>query len=972
MLLAAVSCNDTARAQVANVVQDNFSGNNAQLPWVATGGACLTAGDASTVVSSGIGIPACGDHDYVGQTHLGGVSGTLPDPIGQGALRLTNDDNVFVQGGVIDTQAFPTNQGIQITFTTYTYDALQGGSVREYNDGTCQTYAKNTGTSVSCTNHGGDGMTFFLLSVAADASGNPKPVDMTSLPTGGAGGSLNYSCNNRNFPNVDGMPSGYIGLGIDDGGFYLDSADNTASHLAYQIPNTIGLRGAGNVNWAGLNAAYPNYYPSSLSSSQRQQAVANTCRTGYLWNYANAARAAQTTTPVAFDYNYLASATMPTSTPIANVNATQRGSAYPITYRLIITPDNKLSLDYNWKNAGFANILPPTSITASNGPLPTFFRFGFAAAAGGASNIHEISCFQASPAARSAGAPAVPISISTGGHAYTLTNNPSQVQGYVTAYGLTSSGAVSSTSSWEAGALMTDAKRQGGLYSTSADGSTVALLTDLETATSSPFVTTTCAPSAATIVGYTVDPGSVSPPRGCAAYLGTRKPGALLAGFSANDAAAMLLPPHNVLDFVLPGYTAFAKGAASRASALLFTNDDGFLYSIDASTGALNWGWMPRSFVSQLQNYTTWPYQDNFAGNFAIVDAYDTSATPAAWGTYVIGSANGGALWYDLALDADGKPARVVTTFGPSQTTMPNNTQALPAGSLAYSHRQAPIVGNVGGRQIAAFVVNATSGSTTTSQLIEFDVATGHSSSAAISASAIGTGSTVTSNLYYDATAGELFLGTSAGKVYVTSYTGDASMDASNVTLLGTTQDGLAVNYVGYQQLQNLPYLWAASSSGLTVFGIKNASWGPLWASSGGSAQTYANGAWTTTSSGKPAAMQSGAQISDLPVVINGTLVVPVYLPATATGQTCNISGEAFYDLFSLQTGAFPLNTVSVNGVYITSNVDFGQGSAFSPNFSVSGSGIPLYGGSTQTPISANPLVFSRSGINTVVQWRVQ
>ena len=97
---------------------------------------------------------------------------------------------------------------------------------------------------------------------------------------GGAGGSLDYSCNNRNFPNVDGMPNGYIGLGIDEGGFYLDSVDNTNSHFNYQLPETIGLRGAGNVNWAALHAAYPTQYPSSLSSSNQQKAVAATCKSG--------------------------------------------------------------------------------------------------------------------------------------------------------------------------------------------------------------------------------------------------------------------------------------------------------------------------------------------------------------------------------------------------------------------------------------------------------------------------------------------------------------------------------------------------------------------------------------------------------------------------------------------------------------------------------------------------------------------
>jgi len=34
-----------------------------------------------------------------------------------------------------------------------------------------------------------------------------------------------------------------------------------------------------------LNANYPSYYPASLLPALRQQAVQNTCKTGYLWDY---------------------------------------------------------------------------------------------------------------------------------------------------------------------------------------------------------------------------------------------------------------------------------------------------------------------------------------------------------------------------------------------------------------------------------------------------------------------------------------------------------------------------------------------------------------------------------------------------------------------------------------------------------------------------------------------------------------
>ncbi len=594
--------------------------------------------------------------------------------------------------------------------------------------------------------------------------------------------------------------------------------------------------------------------------------------------------------------------------------------------------------------------------------------------------MHEITCFEASPAARTVGAPVAPLTVSSNSLIYTLTSNPSPVQGYVTAYALSANGTPATTASWEAGAKMTDTNRAGGLYSTAKDGKTPTLITALDTAAFAlPNTPSTCVPATSNIVNYTIDPNaSYSPtPSGCTApYLGTRAVGSLLDEFSPGDAATLLTPPNNALDLNLPGYTTFAAAETSRPQALLFTNDDGFLYSVNASSGALNWAWMPRSFVSQLQNYGAWPYQDNFAGNFTVADASVTTSGTTTWGTYLVGSANGGALWYDLALDKNGNPSKVVTTFLPPQTSMPANTQALPSSSspLQYPQRQAPVIGSIGGSQYAAFIVNSTNGSTTSSTLIEFNIATGAATTATIPASAIGHGY-VTSNLYYDANSGSLFFGNSTGTAYIMSFTGNASTDIGNIGSLGQTQDGLAINYIGYQQLNNFPYLWAASSTGMTVFGINKTGWNPLWATGVGVAYVYTNGVWGATASSTPAALQTGATISDLPIVINGVLVVPTFVaPGT---QTCNSTGEGYYDFFNLTNGSFPKNTIQRNGVYLTGNLDIGQGAAYTPNYSISSTGLLVYGSSqnggtgTGTGNSLNPFMFSRSGINTVVQWRV-
>src|SRR6185312_1860618 len=102
--------------------------------------------------------------------------------------------------------------------------------------------------------------------------------------TGAEGGSMGYGCSNDNAV-YDGVAYGYLGLGIDEYGNFLNSGDNgivgiynsrntangttangdnsyqnnvngsisAGSGPQYQ-PERIGLRGAGNTNWAWLQS----------------------------------------------------------------------------------------------------------------------------------------------------------------------------------------------------------------------------------------------------------------------------------------------------------------------------------------------------------------------------------------------------------------------------------------------------------------------------------------------------------------------------------------------------------------------------------------------------------------------------------------------------------------------------------------------------------------------------------------------
>jgi type IV pilus assembly protein PilY1 len=288
--VAALSLPHGARAQTT--VSEDFTGTSTTNSWYFFNGACLTAGSATGVEPSSGGagqMPGCvtiyagGSGPLIyNEPLVGGYNGVagsttkqLPDPTGHGALRFTNGNlagngaggpgGLAQNGGIVAATPFPTGQGISVTFKTVTYRGNGGGAGSD----------------------GADGMSFFLM----DAS-QLNTATITGVASGDGnglgswGGSLGYTCSNAN-PPYNGLIGGYIGLGIDEYGNFLNgttntlgetgttaSGDNTATGGGYQ-PGRIGLRGAGNVAFAALTGAYGTnpgnpaapYYPASLGSS---------------------------------------------------------------------------------------------------------------------------------------------------------------------------------------------------------------------------------------------------------------------------------------------------------------------------------------------------------------------------------------------------------------------------------------------------------------------------------------------------------------------------------------------------------------------------------------------------------------------------------------------------------------------------------------------------------------------------------
>jgi type IV pilus assembly protein PilY1 len=367
-LIAALLASAPALAQVYT---ENFTGTSTQNSWTFINGACLTEGTTNDPAG-----PGCVALPYYGGAPLplfGGDTGVLPDTT-SGALRFT--DWYAENGAILSNFNFALTgsgaQGLQVSFTTVTYEGDSGGGGAD----------------------GADGMSFFLQ-------------DATYAPDVGAwGGSLGYTCTNVNYAGAirgdgrprgyDGLGGGYIGLGIDEYGNFMNQGDNTSTGWGY-VPGRIGLRGPGSVTWTALSTAYPLQYPASLTNAQTAAAVQNTCHTGTIWDYSNPAAPVNTGTPVA-DYPAMAFSLIPAGKKIANEAATMRSQATPIVYNLSITPGGLLSLQYSYNGGAFQNVITNQDITDGGlYPIPTNVRFGFAGSTGGSRNIHEIMCFQATP-----------------------------------------------------------------------------------------------------------------------------------------------------------------------------------------------------------------------------------------------------------------------------------------------------------------------------------------------------------------------------------------------------------------------------------------------------------------------------------------------------------------------------------------------------------------------------------------------
>ncbi len=291
--------------------------------------ACLTAGLSTS------------------QTPIPGCDLPAPDPNGSGALRLTYALNNEA-GGVTMTSAFPTANGIDVSFDSYQY----GGT-------------------------GADGIS---LAFAVANPADPIPPSTT----GPAGGHLGYA-GGAAAPSGNGLPYGYLGLGLDNyGNFTNSSFDGSGctdpawitniNPLGSTNPVNMTLRGPGNnqSDYCLIDSTLndPNYF--GLSGSL-DPATNPPPRSNALVPVEFAMN------PSAFSVTTASGITVPPQSMtavITSIGGVQQTFTDPIPTTL---------------NGGIPNGLYPSSWINPTTGMPYLLFAGFYASTGGSTDVHEVN-----------------------------------------------------------------------------------------------------------------------------------------------------------------------------------------------------------------------------------------------------------------------------------------------------------------------------------------------------------------------------------------------------------------------------------------------------------------------------------------------------------------------------------------------------------------------------------------------------
>jgi hypothetical protein len=190
----------------------------------------------------------------------GNQTGGPTDPDGQGALRLTNNNNNQA-AFVLYNRPIDETAGLKITFNLFSY----GG--------------RSSDPSVPA---GADGLTFFLVNGTANPTG-----------AGAFGGSLGYAQKQAEQPPIAGVLGGYLGIGLDEYGNFSSPTDfpNGPQQRVGgpgQVRDSVSIRGSQATQYAYLTGtqtlpfSIDNVAPGANRSNSGRQVEIDLSPTGVL------------------------------------------------------------------------------------------------------------------------------------------------------------------------------------------------------------------------------------------------------------------------------------------------------------------------------------------------------------------------------------------------------------------------------------------------------------------------------------------------------------------------------------------------------------------------------------------------------------------------------------------------------------------------------------------------------------------
>lgn len=499
--------------------------------------------------------------------------------------------------------------------------------------------------------------------------------------------------------------------------------------------------------------------------------------------------------------------------------------------------------------------------------------------------------------------------------------------GHLMAFKLKGDGTTETTAQWDAGTLMTVAQRTDRLYTTNSSGTlTKFALLGADTAFNST------SPTPAEIINYTLNPSYT------AIFRGKRDPNTMIGR------------PYSTQPVI-----------AENLGQVMFHTDDGFLYSVDSTTGELKWGFMPRALLGSLKDYASFYKSHAMEGQIAVQE-YTSSGTKYA---YVVGSAKGGSIHYALKASSSGLVERlwVDETTG----TVPHRPVIFLVGSTYY----ALYLTGTNTVNIRALTSGATAKQHT--------LATGTLTAAPIVLESFDTsGKTRVQNL-------TMYVGDADGNVYEYKIASGGSLISSltKVTVgnMGTTSTVAdPVKYLQTATLGGYDYVTAQTTTRLKTFRLPNSStWASRWISRVGEsgywsdAGTYTKETVFTPKSEHIQKLPTLATITDQVEIAESVVFLPVQVEETSgTEQVCN----AYYYLYRLDKGYFPYNTLHTK-TPVTDNVLVGTGKAYKPSITIIGGEVTLEGHSEKNKDNAgvtnlgldDPFSFTK-GENGISGWR--